>query len=64
MPTVVHISEEMPKPRKRIPQVMLLTMFIGLATALSLFVVLMLFVVDMDAVRTSPLPSLELIYQV
>ncbi|CAG8220611.1 unnamed protein product [Penicillium salamii] len=61
---VVHISEEMPKPRKRIPQVMLLTMFIGLATALSLFVVLMLFVVDMDAVRTSPLPSLELIYQV
>ncbi|CAG8145989.1 unnamed protein product [Penicillium salamii] len=61
---VVHISEEMPKPRKRIPQVMVLTMFIGLATALSLFVVLMLFVVDMDAVRTSPLPSLELIYQV
>ncbi|CAG8935032.1 unnamed protein product [Penicillium salamii] len=61
---VVHISEEMPKPRKRIPQVMVLTMFIGLATALSLFVVLMLFVVDIDAVRTSPLPSLELIYQV
>ncbi|CAI7587944.1 unnamed protein product [Penicillium bialowiezense] len=61
---VVHISEEMPKPRRRIPQVMALTMLIGLLTALSLFIVLMLFVVDLDAVRMSPLPSLELIYQV
>lgn len=43
---------------------MALTMLIGLLTALSLFIVLMLFVVDVDAVRMSPLPSLELIYQV
>ncbi|CAG7934397.1 unnamed protein product [Penicillium olsonii] len=61
---VVHISEEMPQPRRRIPQVMLLTMIIGLVTALSLFIVLMLFSIDMDAVKNSPLPSLELIYQV
>lgn len=39
-------------------------MLIGLFTAFSLFVVLMVFQIDMDAVRTAPLPSLELIYQV
>lgn len=43
---------------------MILTMLIGLFTAFSLFVVLMVFQIDMDAVRTAPLPSLELIYQV
>ncbi|BCS28163.1 uncharacterized protein APUU_61211S [Aspergillus puulaauensis] len=61
---VVHISEEMPRPGKRMPQVMILTMLIGLCTAFSLFVVLMIFQVDMDAVRSATLPSLELIYQV
>ncbi|KAJ5391469.1 hypothetical protein N7509_006959 [Penicillium cosmopolitanum] len=61
---VIHISEEMPRPGKRIPQLMILTMLIGLFTAFSLFVVLMVFQIDMDAVRTAPLPSLELIYQV
>lgn len=54
----------MRRPGKRIPQVMILTMLIGLFTAFSLFVVFMIFVVDMDAVRTAALPSLELVYQV
>jgi choline transport protein len=54
----------MPRPGKRIPQVIILTLAIGLCTALSLFIVLMLFQLDVDAVRTATLPSLELIYQV
>ena len=62
--TVIHISEEMPRPGKGIPRVMILTMGIGLFTAFSLFVVLMIFQVDMDQVRSSALPSLELIFQV
>lgn len=61
---VIHISEEMPRPGKRIPQVMILTMAIGLVTSFSLFVVLMIFQVDMDAVRSASLPSLEIVYQV
>ncbi|KAJ0422828.1 choline transporter [Aspergillus carlsbadensis] len=61
---VIHISEEMPRPGKRIPQVIILTLAIGLCTALSLFIVLMLFQRDLDAVRSATLPSLELIYQV
>lgn len=61
---VIHISEEMPRPGKNIPRVMIMTMLIGLFTAFSLFVTLMIFQIDMDAVRSAALPSLELIYQV
>ncbi|KAJ5279721.1 hypothetical protein N7478_005093 [Penicillium angulare] len=61
---VIHISEEMPRPGKNIPRVIMLTMSIGLFTAFSLLTVLMLFQIDMDAVRSAALPSLELIYQV
>ncbi|KAJ5107336.1 hypothetical protein N7456_004011 [Penicillium angulare] len=61
---VIHISEEMPRPGKNIPRVILLTMSIGLFTVFSLLTVLMLFQIDMDAVRSAALPSLELIYQV
>jgi choline transport protein len=38
-------------------------MFIGLFTSLPLFIALMYFMTDLDAVRTSPLPSMELVYQ-
>ncbi|PLB46239.1 choline transporter [Aspergillus steynii IBT 23096] len=61
---VIHICEEIPRPARRVPQVMIMTMIIGLITCLSLFIVLMFFISDMDAVRTSPLPSLEVIHQV
>ena len=42
---------------------MIMTMVIGVATSLSLFIALMFFIEDMDAVRHASLPSLELIYQ-
>lgn len=38
-------------------------MMIGLATAFPLLLALMFFMTDLDAVMTSPLPSMELIYQ-
>lgn len=62
--SVIHICEEMPRPGKKVPQVMIATMIIGLVTSLSLFIVLMVFMVDLEAVRASTLPSLELMYQV
>ncbi|KGO66091.1 Amino acid/polyamine transporter I [Penicillium expansum] len=61
---VIHIREEIQKPARRVPQVMIMTLVIGLVTSLSLFIVLMFFMVDLEAVRTAPLPSLELVYQV
>lgn len=42
---------------------MLMTMVIGIITCLSLFIVFMFFLDDMDAIQGSPLPSLELVYQ-
>ncbi|KAK1847970.1 hypothetical protein CCHR01_09404 [Colletotrichum chrysophilum] len=61
---VIHISEEMPHPGRRVPQVMMLTMIIGLATAFPLFLSLMFYMEDFSAVISSRLPSLELINQV
>ncbi|GAP85727.1 putative choline transporter [Rosellinia necatrix] len=59
----IHISEEIANPGRRVPQVIIMTMFIGIGTALPLFIALMFFMADLDAVRASPLPSMELIYQ-
>ncbi|RKL23004.1 hypothetical protein BFJ68_g1208 [Fusarium oxysporum] len=59
----IHISEEMTQPGRRVPQVIIMTMFIGFFTALPLFIALMYFMTDLDAVRSAPLPSLELVYQ-
>lgn len=54
----------MPHPGRRVPQVMMLTMIIGLATAFPLFLSLMFYMKDFSAVISSRLPSLELINQV
>ncbi|KAI0184920.1 amino acid/polyamine transporter I [Xylaria flabelliformis] len=59
----IHISEEVAQPGRRVPQVMIMTMFIGIGTALPLFIALMFFMTDLEAVRRSQLPSMELIYQ-
>ncbi|GAW17731.1 hypothetical protein ANO14919_071970 [Xylariales sp. No.14919] len=59
----IHISEEMVQPSRRVPQVIIMTMFIGVVTALPLFIALMYFMTDLDAVRDSALPSMELVYQ-
>ncbi|KAK7398128.1 hypothetical protein QQX98_012492 [Neonectria punicea] len=59
----IHISEEMSQPGRRVPQIIIITMLIGLVTCLPLFIALMFFMTDLEAVATSPLPSMELIYQ-
>lgn len=59
----IHISEEIPQPGRRVPQVIAMTLIMGLLTSLPLMVVLFYFMHDLDAVIHSPLPSLELIYQ-
>jgi choline transport protein len=60
---VIHISEEMPQPGRRVPQVMTITMFLGLFTALPLMVALMFFITDLDAVTNAAVPSIEIVYQ-
>lgn len=39
------------------------TLVVGLLSSLPLFIALMFCMTDLDAVRSSPLPSLEIIYQ-
>ena len=60
---VIHISEEIHQPGKRVPQVMIVTMLIGLLTTLPLFLVLLYCMTSLEGVITSPLPSLEIILQ-
>ncbi|KAF2798207.1 amino acid transporter [Melanomma pulvis-pyrius CBS 109.77] len=59
----IHISEEMHLPGRRVPQIMGVTLVVGLLSSLPLFIALMFCMTDLDAVRSSPLPSLEIIYQ-
>lgn len=53
----------MPHPGRRVPQVMSMTMVLGLLTTLPLMIALNLFITDFQAVIDSPVPSIELIYQ-
>ncbi|KAL4964410.1 amino acid/polyamine transporter I [Aspergillus stella-maris] len=59
----LHISEEMRNPGRRVPQIIIVTMLMGLLTTLPLFIALLLFVQDVDRIVDAPLPSVELIYQ-
>ncbi|RAL04575.1 choline transporter [Aspergillus ibericus CBS 121593] len=59
----IHISEELPQPGKRVPQAMIMSVFLSLATCLPLFIALMFCMSDMNAVVSSALPSMELVYQ-
>lgn len=43
---------------------MIMTEVIGIVTSLTMIVVLLYFAHDYEAIRDSPLPSLELVYQV
>ncbi|OJJ36547.1 hypothetical protein ASPWEDRAFT_152042 [Aspergillus wentii DTO 134E9] len=60
----IHISDEIKDPGRRIPQVMMATLVIGLLTCFPLFVVFMSFMKDIDAVVNAPLPSIELVNQI
>lgn len=59
----IHISEEMHQPGRRVPQVLNMTLLIGLLTALPLMIALMFTINDLEAVTSSRLPSLEVVYQ-
>jgi choline transport protein len=59
----LHIAEEMQHPGRRVPQIIITTLMIGLATTLPLFIALLLFSNDTGEIMDSPLPSAELIHQ-
>jgi len=59
----IHISEEIPQPGRRVPQVMSVTVATGLLSSLPLMIALTFCMKDIEAVTSSPLPSLELLYQ-
>ena len=59
----IHIAEEMSQPGKRLPQVMNLTMAIGVLTAFPFILVMMFCMTDMETVIASALPSAEVYYQ-
>lgn len=53
----------MPRPGRRVPQVMSITMILGLVTTLPLMIALNLFITDFQAVINAPVPSIEIVYQ-
>ncbi|GLA60365.1 hypothetical protein AtubIFM54640_000816 [Aspergillus tubingensis] len=59
----VHISEEIPKPSRRIPLVINLTILIGVLTLMPWIIAMTCVIQDIDSVQNSFLPSLELFYQ-
>ncbi|KAJ0422656.1 amino acid/polyamine transporter I [Aspergillus carlsbadensis] len=61
--TVVHLSEEVERPRRDIPRAINVTMFIGITTAIPFIIVLLCGTRDMDAVQNAFLPILEIFYQ-
>ena len=61
--TVIHISEEMKQPGRRVPQVIMATMGLGLFTTIPLFLTLVYCMTSLDDVLSSSLPSLEIMLQ-
>ena len=60
----IHIAEEMTQPERRLPQVVNMTLAIGIATSLPLMLVMMLSMTDARAVIQSTLPYSELFQQI
>ncbi|KAI4717885.1 hypothetical protein E4T48_05892 [Aureobasidium sp. EXF-10727] len=69
-----HLAEEMPRPGRKIPHVINgslatnyassnLTMVIGVVTSVAWIIVILLVIEDVEAVQTSFLPNLEVLYQ-
>ncbi|KAL2801929.1 amino acid permease-domain-containing protein [Aspergillus granulosus] len=61
--TVVHLAEEVPRPRRDIPRAINITMAIGITTAIPFIIVLLCGIRDMDAVQNAWIPALEAFYQ-
>ncbi|KAJ5165189.1 uncharacterized protein N7500_007019 [Penicillium coprophilum] len=59
----IHIAEEMRSPGRRLPQIMNMTMAIGLCTAVPLLAVLIVAMEDMDRVMNFGMPAVELLYE-
>ncbi|OQE92573.1 hypothetical protein PENNAL_c0007G05151 [Penicillium nalgiovense] len=59
----IHIAEEMRSPGRRLPQIMNVTLAIGLCTAVPLLAVLIIAMKDMDEVMNAGMPAVELLYQ-
>ena len=60
----IHIAEEMTQPEKRLPQVVNMTLAIGITTSLPLMVMSMLSMKDAGAIVQSALPYGELLWQI
>ena len=54
--SVLHIAEEIVSPEKRLPQVLDMTLGIGIATAFPLILAMMLFMMDKTSILGSDLP--------
>ncbi|KAL3492035.1 amino acid/polyamine transporter I [Aspergillus germanicus] len=61
--TVVHLAEEVHRPRRGIPRAINVTMAICIATAIPFTVILLCGIRDLDAVQNAFLPVLEIFYQ-
>lgn len=57
------MAEEMPRPSRKLPHVINLTMLIGVVTSVVWIIVILLVIEDVEAVQQSYLPNLEVLYQ-
>ncbi|KAJ4253443.1 hypothetical protein NW762_010601 [Fusarium torreyae] len=60
---VAHISEELPHPERKVPQVLNMAMVMGLVIVVPWTIAILFSIDDMAAVQTSFLPSFEVFYQ-
>ncbi|KAF7588341.1 hypothetical protein BBP40_005869 [Aspergillus hancockii] len=58
-----HIAEEMPRPGRKLPHVINMTMVIGILTAVPWIVAMATVITDLEKVQTAFLPSMEVFYQ-
>lgn len=61
--SATHIAEEVPKPGKKVPQTMGMTVLIGVVTVIPWTLAFMFSAQDFDKISSSALPIMELYYQ-
>ncbi|KAJ5775639.1 amino acid/polyamine transporter I [Penicillium nucicola] len=59
----IHIAEEIRLPGRRLPQIMNLTMAIGLCTAIPMITIIVVTAKDMEKVMNAGMPAIEVVYQ-
>ncbi|KLO91726.1 related to HNM1-Choline permease [Fusarium fujikuroi] len=60
---VTHIAEELPNPGRKLPQVLNMSMVMGIVIVIPWTVAMLFSIKDMSAVQSSFLPSFEVFYQ-